>query len=105
MQLEPKWHRCDCYCRNFLCAKHGYKQKIVPWSCATPLAAPNLFGHDSRTVRERLGTGPEILLDDSLALLACPGRPKITPGTALGRPGPVTSAGWSVFKTAWSGQN
>ena len=34
-----------------------------------------------------------------------PGRPKVTPGTAPGRPGPVTSAGWSVFKTAWSGQN
>ena len=25
-QLEPKWHRSDGYCCNFLCAKHGYKQ-------------------------------------------------------------------------------
>ena len=25
-QLEPKWHRSDGYCCNFLCSKHGYKQ-------------------------------------------------------------------------------
>ena len=27
--LEPKWHWSVRYCCNFLCAKHGYKQKIL----------------------------------------------------------------------------
>ena len=51
------------------------------------------------------GDPPRDPIDDSLALLACLGRPKIAPGTILGRPGPITSACWSVFKTALSIQN
>ena len=87
------------------CATTQKRQQIAPRSCATPLTAPNLFGHCFGTVRERLGIVPDTLLDDSRTLWACSGRPEIAPGTALARPGPVTSASWSVFKTAWSVQN
>ena len=51
------------------------------------------------------GSGPEIFLDDSTALLACPGRPKIGLGAPFGRSKAVLSASGCVSETALVAQD
>ena len=71
----------------------------------TDLDTLHALRHRSKTIQERSGTGLGTLLDDSWALLACPGRPKMSSRLALWRPGPVPSTSQSVSSLALTPQN